>query len=126
MTAKSLSKARRALILTVFAALVLIVAFFAIFANIIFQEGNPLPLLNAIIKLEFADEYITRLTGEGCRLLQQSGPENELTRYLAGYDWVLADQMGSHLCYERNGQTLTAEARMFTRRYVVYELDREP
>ena len=126
MTAHHMSKTGRALILLVFAAVVLSFAFFAIFANIIFQEGNPLPLLSVIMKLEFSDQDIIRMNGQGYRLLQKFGPEDQLTEYLAGFDWILSERLGSCLCYEKNGQKLTAEARMFTRRYVVYELDREP
>lgn len=117
---------RRTAILGAFAVLVLITAVIAIFGGILFQEGNPIPVLRAVYNLEWSEYRIVPLAGSEIKLLQKSGSEEPLTEYLADYGWLFRERLGAALFYDQNEETLFAEARMLTRRYVIYELDREP
>lgn len=122
---ENLLKGKRAAILLVFVVMLfLVLAFFA--SPIFFQEGNALPVLRALAAVEFLNRDLARIDGPVIKYLQKDGPAAPLTDYLAGHGWVFKDQLGSAIFYERNGQTLSVQARKLTRFYTVYELDQEP
>ncbi len=49
----------------------------------IFQEGNPLPVALAVAKLELTGAEIVPVTPDETKLIQKSGSEEPLTRFLA-------------------------------------------
>ncbi len=88
----------------------------------LFQEGNPLPVLWGIMRLEFTGAEIVPFAGN--KLIQKAGPEAPLTEYLAARGWIFQDRLGAGIFYKKGGAELFVGTRMFTRRYVVYELGR--
>lgn len=119
-------KRKRTLVLVSFALGILFFAVALLFGAIIFQEGNPFPVIQALAGLEFSEESIVRIAGSDVKYVQKVGPETHLTEYLAGYEWAYRERLGAAIFYDKDELTLFAEARMLTRRYVVYQLDREP
>lgn len=117
---------KRTKLLIVFAVVVLLVTFLILFGEILIQEGNPVPVICAVIKLELTGAEIVPVTQDQMKLMQKTGPEGPLTEYLAARGWVFKDRLGAGIFYARNGDDLFAEARMLTRRYVIFELDRSP
>ena len=92
---------------------------------ILFQEGNPLPLLRAAINLETSQAKIVQVTPKQKLLLQKAGPEEPLHEYMRERGWKFKERLGSGILYENEqGSTFFVQSRMFTRRYVIYELDR--
>ncbi|WP_271629046.1 hypothetical protein [Caldicellulosiruptor sp. DIB 104C] len=45
-----------------------------------------------------------------------------LNDYLKRYNWKFADQLGSVIIYKKEDQPLAIKMRMFTQKYIVYEL----
>ncbi len=86
----------------------------------LFQEGNPLPVFRAIVKLELTGTEIVPFAEN--KLLQKAGPETPLSDYLSVQGWIFKDRLGSAIFYEKNDESLSVCSRMLTRRYVVYEL----
>jgi hypothetical protein len=124
-TRENLIKSKLAAIPLVFVIMLfLILAFFS--SPIFFQEGNPLPVLRALIAVEFLNRDLARIDGSAIKYLQKDGSVAPLTDYLAGDGWVFKDQLGSAIFYERNGHTLSVKARKLTRFYTAYELDQKP
>jgi len=122
---ESMIEGKRAAMLLVFVVvLFLILALF--FAPIFYQEGNPLPVLRALVAVEFLNRDLARIDGPVIKYLQKDGPVAPLTDYLAKDGWLFKDQLGSAIFYERNGQALAVKIRKLTRFYTVYELDRVP
>ncbi len=89
---------------------------------VIFQEGNPLPIFSGIMRLQFSDEGIVKVSEN--KLLQKSGDDGLLNSYLGSKGWELRDRLGSGIFYERDGEDLFIHSRMFTRRYIIYEAER--
>lgn len=118
---KQASKTRTVL-LVVFAAFVIFVALVILAGEVIVQEGNPLPVIRAVLKLELTGADIVPLNEDGSKLIQKAGPEDPLTKYLAASGWVFRERLGAAIFYEKDSKKLTVEARMLTRRYVVFEL----
>lgn len=117
---------RQCLILAVFIVVILLViaAFFC--GPIFFQEGDPLAVLSAITALEFSGAKLARIEGPEVKYIQKCGPEDPLNAYLSGFGWAWTDRLGGAIFYKKEGHTLSVEARRLTRRYVVYQLDRDP
>ncbi len=88
---------------------------------VIMQEGNPIPILFAIIKLELNISEIA--TVSPTKYLQKTGSPEPLNMLLASRGWHFVDQLGAGHFYSRNGENLFVMGRMFTSRYIVYELE---
>ncbi|MEW6663423.1 MAG: hypothetical protein ACOY9Y_07715 [Bacillota bacterium] len=112
---------RKKTIILVSTVLVLVVAIFNIKILYLFQEGNPLPVLWGIIKLELTDANIVPFAEY--KLIQKAGPETPLTNYLAERGWTFKDRLGAGIFYKKDNTSLFVKTRMFTRYYVIYELE---
>jgi len=88
----------------------------------IFQEGNPLLIASAIIRLELGNDQLVHLSDR--KLIQKSGEVEILNSYLSEKGWVFSDRLGSGLFYQKDADLLFVHSRMYTRFYIVYELDR--
>ncbi len=118
---------KRTQVLIGFALVVLVFAVAILFGAIFFQEGNPVPVVQALSRLEFSDESVTLIPGEPVKFVAQAGSTHEpLTDYLSEHGWHFQDRLGAAILYGQGQEVLYVETRMLTRRYVVYELDRAP
>ncbi len=88
---------------------------------VIFQEGNPLPIISAIIKIELGMSEITQVSP--VKYLQKAGPHGPLNRLLAEKDWRFVEQLGSGYFYARSDEILFVMGRMLTTRYMIFELE---
>lgn len=84
--------------------LMLVVAVLNIKILYLFQEGNPLPVLWAIIKLELTDADIVQFTKN--KFIQKAGSESPLTDYLAEQGWTFKDRLGAGIFYTKDGANL--------------------
>jgi len=112
---------RKTTVVLVLIVLALVIAILNIKILYFFQEGNPLPVLWGIIKLEFTDANIVPFAEN--KLIQKAGPETPLTDYLAERGWTFKDRLGGGIFYTKDNNDLLLKARMLTRYYVVYELE---
>lgn len=112
---------RKKTVILVLIVLVLFAVIFNIKILYLFQEGNPLPVLWGITKLEFTDANIVPFAEN--KLIQKEGPETPLTNYLAERGWTFKDRLGAVIFYEKDNISLFVKTRMFTRYYVIYELE---
>lgn len=102
-----------------------------LYAPLLYQEshGHPLPYLQAMVKLELRVANLVAVTPDATIFMQKCCPQplhQPLTDFLGARGWIFQDQMGAGLFYERGTARLTIISRMFSRRYVVYDLDRAP
>ena len=103
------------------AAIILVLVFTIFNIRTIFQEGNPLPVLWAIINLEFTDSDLVPFADN--KFIQKDGPETSLTDFLAEHAWEFKDRLGSAIFYTRGDHELFVKTRSFTGFYNVYELE---
>lgn len=102
--------------------LVLLIALLVNRYPVIFQEGNPLPVFFGIMALELTGQDIAPVPE--LKMIQKAGDEDHLSEYLAERDWIFKDRFGSTIIYERGGEQLYVNARMYTSSYIIYELNR--
>lgn len=116
-----MKKMKTANLLIITILIIVLLLFSAYIWPVIFQEGNPLPILWGLILLELTGRNLVAVADY--KLIQKVGPETALSEYLAGYGWRLKDRLGAGIFYHRNNTELFIEARMFSRFYIIYELD---
>ncbi|WAM36923.1 hypothetical protein [Caldicellulosiruptor acetigenus] len=117
-----LNQYKSRILLAIFCIAVLVVLFFNVKLLYIFQEGNPIPLGLAIFRLEYG--HLEVVTFAKNKLVQKEGKETLLTSYLKKFGWEFSDRLGSVILYKKGNETLIVKARYFTRRYIVYELNK--
>lgn len=92
---------KKALIIIV----VLLTSFFLIYKNTIFQEGNPLPVLSGILKLNFTSENIVPIAENNDKYItKNSNGRDSLVSLMAEKGYEFLDQMGSGYFFKKEGQ----------------------
>lgn len=70
--------------------------FVFLYSPVIFQEGNPLPQLNGIIKLNFGKENIVKLNTENNRYMSKSKNASEMLKeFMKERNYEFVEQLGS-------------------------------
>lgn len=99
------------------------------FGPVIFQEGNPVPLMVSAVKLQFGESkyiqfsktekrsrYISESTGDG---------QYEIVKdYMKSKGWKYQEQMGSGLIFTKNGEDAIVEVRQYSRHYFIWEIQK--
>lgn len=115
-------------LITVILLLVLFAGFLTFrFGSALSQEGNPLPILSSIAKLEFTNSsyeqysktekntsYVSLNTGES--------RYDVIKDIMKDNGWDFKEQMGSGLIFDKNGQNKVAETRQFSRHYILFDI----
>lgn len=112
------NKLKYSLLLLIF---ILILSSMLFYKNIIFQEGNPLPIINGIFKLNDNNTYV--LISENPTIyLTKTNIKDDLFEYIKEeYDVKFKEQLGSGYVFEGDiGLLLTS--RQYTRFYQVWRL----
>ena len=99
----------------------------------LFQEGNPIPVLIGVLKVNFSDEnpveissadstkYIVKKDNLDSKYGLISQSLDDYIDIMHKEDWIFKDQMGSGLIFIRDNQSKTITTRMFTRYYIIIE-----
>jgi hypothetical protein len=109
------------LVVSVFALLVL-----AWLIPAAMQEGNPIPIIGAAMRLELTMTDVVPLTPDDRKLMVRASAGQGATPWLAERGWAMRDRLGSAVFYERGRERLAGNVRQLTRRYLVYEFETVP
>ncbi|WP_157801029.1 zf-HC2 domain-containing protein [Bacillus solitudinis] len=100
--------------------------FIGAFGNVIFQEGNPIPVISSIIELEFTDaEYVVFSTGPDRYVSEFKSGDNRYSvvlKYMREQGWDFKEQMGSGLIFENEAEEIVVETRQYTRKYFIWSV----
>ena len=100
--------------------------FVGMFGNVIFQEGNPVPVISSIIKLEFTDaEYVAFSTSPNRYISEFSSGDDRYSvvlNYMKEQGWEFKEQMGSGLIFENEVEEIVVETRQYTRKYFIWRV----
>ncbi|MGM0882950.1 MAG: hypothetical protein ACQEXQ_18180 [Bacillota bacterium] len=94
------------------------------FGSALSQEGNPLPILSSISKLEFANSSYEQYskTDKSTRFVSKNTGESRydvVKDIMKKNGWDFKEQMGAGLVFEKNGQTKVVETRQYSRHYIL-------
>ena len=89
-------------------------AFFILYARVIFQEGNPLPQLSGIIRLNFGKDKIVKLsTPNESYLTKSKTGRDELLKFMQEKNYRFVEQLGAGYVFETPAQ----ERKIIVHRY---------
>lgn len=104
--------------------IIIFILAFLLYRPVIFQEGNPTPLLKGIIQLNFASNKIVKLEIGGDKYLTKGKNGQEVLVSLLkdqGYEFI--SQMGSGYFFkDKNDNALLATHRHYSRFYSIWSL----
>ncbi|XEC94057.1 hypothetical protein AB6A23_22365 [Paenibacillus tarimensis] len=116
-------------LLTIALSVFIIVAGFIVFrfGNALSQEGNPVPILISISKLEFTNSDYEQFSesDKEIRFVSENNGQfryNVVKEFMKKKGWDYKDQMGSGLIFEKDKQALIVETRQFSRHYILWDI----
>ena len=93
---------------------------FGLEGEIIFQEGNPVPIAVGIAKLNFSGGHLVKITSLPEMYLVRTRDGNKpFISFMEKDGWHFTDQMGAGLVFERIGERKVYTSRMYTRYYQI-------
>jgi hypothetical protein len=118
-------------LLSVVTILIVVIAFIVVrFGSALYQEGNPIPILISILKLEITngdykqfsetDQWI-RYVSDG----KGSSRYDVINDQMEEMGWSFKEQLGSGLVYMKNKENLVVETRQYTKHYILWNIPQE-
>jgi len=99
------------------------------FGSVIFQAGNPIPLMISAMKLHFSDSEFELLskTEKRNRYLSESSESSSydvVKNYMKSKGWKFQEQMGAGFIFSKNGEDAIVVVKQYTRNYFIWEIQR--
>ncbi|HHT97719.1 MAG TPA: hypothetical protein GXZ90_07480 [Clostridiales bacterium] len=89
---------------------------------VLFQEGNPAPILQGIIKLSFSDDNIIEIS-DSPKIYISKTSEGDLPilTLMERSGWDFDEQFGSGYMFIKNNSNLTVSCIQYTRKYRIWK-----
>lgn len=93
---------------------------------VLFQEGNPLPILKGIAKLSFDEDEIVKISDNPQRYISKTDTgKSPIIDLMSQESWEFEDQMGSGYIFYKNGNRKNVSSVQYTKKYIIWELPNE-
>lgn len=118
-------------LLIVLLLFVLIAGFIIVrFGSALSQEGNPIPILISIYKLEFSNSGYEQFseTEKRNRYISENTGESRfdvVKEFMKKKGWDFREQMGAGLVFDKSGQTIVVETRQYSKHYILWNIPNE-
>lgn len=109
------------IILTLIVSFSLIGITIGVYGNVLFQEGNPIPLIKPIVELELNKAEYAQFSDDPISYISKSDRENIIKEYMNEKDWTYKEQMGSSYFFIKNGEEISVPTSQFTRHYFIWK-----
>jgi hypothetical protein len=115
----------------VLSVVIIAAGLFAIrFGTALTQEGNPVPILLSISKLEFTNSDYEQFaeSDQELRLISENNDEfryDVIKEFMRMKGWEYKEQMGSGLVFEKDKKTLVVETRQFSKHYILWDVPKQ-
>lgn len=115
-------------LLIVLILFVLILGLFILrYGSVLTQEGNPIPILTSIIKLELlnSDYMEFSTTNFGNRYVSENVGNSRydvVKKFMKEKGWDFKDQMGAGLVFEKNEDVITIGTRQYSKHYFLWDV----
>ncbi|MRG86071.1 hypothetical protein GH754_06990 [Salinibacillus xinjiangensis] len=110
--------------------LVLSIGFLIIrFGSALTQEGNPIPILTSIAKLELSNrdyQLVTETSNESTYISQNVADSDYLVikQFMEDHGWGFKEQLGSGLVFVKDNETRLIETRLYSKHYFLWSVPR--
>ncbi|MEQ6377458.1 zf-HC2 domain-containing protein [Bacillaceae bacterium S4-13-56] len=111
-------------IMTLIVTFTLIGFFIGAYGSVVFQEGNPIPIVTSILKIEFSDSEYVKFSSSPDRYITEFEEErySVMKEYMKERGWTFKEQMGSGFIFDNEGEQLVVETRQYTRNYYIWDV----
>jgi hypothetical protein len=97
------------------------------FGSALSQEGNPLPVLASITKLEFTNSNYEQYSkkDKSTKFVSENTGESRydvIKDIMKKNGWDFKEQIGAGLVFEKNGQTKVVGTRQYSRHYILSDI----
>ncbi|WP_336882838.1 hypothetical protein [Priestia koreensis] len=106
--------------ITLVVGLVLIV-FFIFFGRQLFQEGNPLPYLIGMVKIEAGDHSVVQVKNKPMSYLMKGKDYFTFIEEMKKEGWTFNQQMGSSFLFEKKERGIAFLSKTYSGKYVIME-----
>lgn len=90
---------------------------------VIFQEGNPVPILKGIVKLSTSDDKIIQISENPQRYLTKTSTgDTGLIDLMNKEGWEFVEQMGAGYIFSKAGDRLVIVSVQYTGKYRIWNL----
>lgn len=95
-----------------------------VFGDAIFQEGNPVPIVKSIIKLESTDVDYVQFSEMPVKYISKSNIDREdiIKKFMKKKNWMYKEQLGNAYFFIKDGEEISVSTRQFTRKYFTWEV----
>lgn len=94
------------------------------YKDVIFQEGNPLPIVKGIGKMMITGESLVQYAENPDKYITKSGNEYEpLKQFMNEKGWEYQEQMGAGFVFKKGNDTTTVSTRLYTKKFVLIYLN---
>ncbi|WP_342042214.1 hypothetical protein [Bacillus sp. OTU2372] len=103
--------------------------FIGFLGPVLFQEGNPVPLLVSILKLKTTDSnYVQFLNSEKQSMYlaanQGKNPLFEVKEFMKSKGWKFEEQMGSGLIFLKDKNEAIVLTRQYSKYFVIWDVSK--
>lgn len=102
--------------------LILFITILFIYRKPLFQEGNPIPVLSGIVKLNLINKDIVKITKDDSKYITKSkNGVDSITQFMKAKGYKLTDQMGAGYIFEKEDKTtITVTHRYYSTFYDIW------
>ncbi|HZK52947.1 MAG TPA: hypothetical protein VFC84_01895 [Desulfosporosinus sp.] len=105
------------ILLSVFILLGLIIV-----SSVLFQEGNPIPILKGIVELSSSDDKIIQISETPQRYLSKTNVGNApLIELMDKEGWKFVEQLGAGYIFSKDGDRLIITGVQYSGEYIVWK-----
>lgn len=95
--------------------------------DIVFQEGNPFPVVSAVTKLTFSDAPYVQFSSEPTKYIAHTRSSKEanyalVKEYMKAHDFSFKQQLGSTLVFENEKEQSIVSTRQYTKHYFIWTM----
>ena len=108
--------------IAIFCLLILGIGIF-LYSPVIFQEGNPWPPIQGIVRLTFGQSNMVQLFGSDNKYLTKNkGGWEIMNSFLENKGYKFTEQMGSGYFYQSSDGSIVLVRRQYSRFYVIWAM----
>lgn len=104
-------------------SLVIIALVFVYNKEVIFQEGNPIPIWKSIFKLEVNDDSFYPVSNSNMLVTKSSQKSKPIINLMSDMNYRFVEQFGSVLIFKNDEQNrkVSISSKQYTRHYIIWK-----
>jgi hypothetical protein len=126
---KKIKSKIRTVITTIIVTFSILGFIMGVYGKVIFQEGNPIPLISSIIKLEFSNEKYVKYSSVPDKYISEVKADAESYKVMKDFmmekGWTFKEQMGAGFIFEKDGELMAIGTRQYTKKYFLWSIPKK-